>query len=71
MLQYVRNQPQQAFAGISDKPSTLQTTKQQADSKDRHNNTGSEGSEEWTEVIHEKSGQTYYWNQKTGEMQHA
>lgn len=22
--------------------------------------------EEWTEVIDEKSGQTYYWNQKTG-----
>lgn len=22
--------------------------------------------EEWTEVVDEKSGQTYYWNQKTG-----
>lgn len=23
--------------------------------------------EEWTEVVEEKSGQTYYWNEKTGE----
>jgi hypothetical protein len=22
--------------------------------------------EEWTEVVEEKSGQTYYWNEKTG-----
>jgi hypothetical protein len=24
--------------------------------------------EEWTEVIDEKSGQPYYWNQKTGKL---
>lgn len=71
MLQYVRNQPQQAFAGISDKPTTLQTTEPQADAHDKHSSRGAERSEEWTEVVHEQTGQTYYWNQKTGERQHA
>ncbi|KAI3433625.1 hypothetical protein D9Q98_003434 [Chlorella vulgaris] len=25
------------------------------------------GSSEWTEVVHQQSGQTYYWNESTGE----
>jgi hypothetical protein len=28
----------------------------------------SKAEEEWTEVVDEKSGQTYYWNEKTGEV---
>jgi hypothetical protein len=28
----------------------------------------SKSEEEWTEVVDEKSGQTYYWNEKTGEV---
>lgn len=31
----------------------------------------SKAEEEWTEVVEEKSGQTYYWNEKTGEGQVA
>lgn len=26
--------------------------------------------EEWTEVVHQETGQTYYWNQKTGASEH-
>lgn len=52
-------QQQQASPAAAPSQSTTSDTLATAASRPK-------GAEEWTEVIDEKSGQTYYWNEKTG-----
>jgi hypothetical protein len=52
-------QQQQASSAAATPQSTTSDTLATASSRPK-------AAEEWTEVVDEKSGQTYYWNEKTG-----